>query len=307
MMSSHLKWHRLARVGAMLGLLALAPAGQALAQSIAVTVNGDPITTTEVDEQMKYLRLIHEPTSRDDAIESLVGDRIKLRQANKYGIDASDASLTQTLSQIALKAKTNANALVQALQAAKLNTDLVRSHIRSLAAWNEYVRSRNKSLSVSEEDVSAAIAKDAKLQKGDTDYTLQQIVFVVPVGASPAVIEQRTREAQALRQRFQDCSSGLPLARALPDVAIKPPITKTAGSLSAATKTALEQTSKGRLTAPDRTAAGVEMIAVCGVTDDADKSSVRDTVQARLLTERLSTQADQLYKEVRALAVVEKR
>lgn len=307
MMSAQFTWHRLVRFGALLGLLALLPAGPALAQSIAATVNGDPITTVEVDEQMKFLRLIHEPASREEAVESLVADRIKLRQANKYGIDASDASLTQTLSQLALKANTNANALVQSLQSAKLNTDLVRSHIRALAAWNEYVRSRNKSLSVSEEDVSAAIAKDAKLQKGDTDYTLQQIVFVVPVGASPAIIEQRLREAQALRQRFQDCSSGLPLARALPDVAVKPPITKTAGSLSAATKAALEQTSKGRLTAPDRTASGVEMIAVCSVTDDADKSSVRDTVQARLLTERLSKQADQLYKEVRALAVVDKR
>ncbi len=284
----------------------LAPVAPAFAQAIAVTVNGDPITTIEVDEQMKFLRVLKQPASRDTAMEDLIADRLKLRQANKFGIDATEAGMTQTLNQLSVRNKTTSQALVAALQAAKANTDLVRSHLRALSAWNDYVKSRNKSLAVSDNDVTAALASDASLGKGLTEYQLQQVVFVVPVNSPPSLYESRLREAQALRTRFTDCASGLPLARALPDVAIKPPISKTTSTLPEATRKALETTGKGRLTPPDRTAAGVEMIAVCGMDEDIDNSSIRDNVQEKLLTERLAKEAERLYKDLRATAVVEK-
>ena len=293
-----------------LAALALGAAGAAqpaAAQALAVIVNGDPITTTEVDEQMKYRRLIHQSATRDDAIEDLIGDRLKLRAANRQGVDASDADFAQVLNQIAAKAKTSSSALLADFQKAKLNIDLVRTHLRSIAAWNDLVKARYKALNVSEQEVDAAMSRDASLGKAQTDYTLQQIVFVLPAGASPALVEQRTREAQALRGRFSDCASGVPLARALPDVAVKPPVNKTDSTLSEVSRKALQQVDRGRLTQPDRTPAGIEMIAVCGKEDDSNRTSVRDGVRATLLVDRLSKEADAMYKELRARAVVEKR
>ena len=293
-----------------LAALALATVGgprPAAAQALAVIVNGDPITTTEVDEQMKFRRMIHQSATRDEAIEDLIGDRLKLRAANRAGIDASDAGLAQVLNQIATKANTSSSALAGDFQRAKLNIDLVRSHLRALTAWNDLVKSRYKALNVSDDEVNAAISRNASLGKGQTDYTLQQIVFVLPVGASPAVLEQRMREAQALRGRFGDCASGIPLARALPDVAIKPPVNKTEASLSEASRKALQQIDRGRLTQPERTQAGIEMIAVCGKEDDGNTTSVRDGVRATLLVDRLSKEADAMYRELRSRAVIEKR
>ena len=115
------------------------------------------------------------------------------------------------------------------------------------------------------------------------------------------------REAQALRSRFSDCAQGIPLARALPDVAVKAQIVKTAITMSEGTRKALEQVQKGRLTNPERTVSGLEMVAVCNRSDDGDNASVRDTVQSNLLVERLGKEADRMYKELRDRAVVEKR
>lgn len=292
---------------AVLAMLACMPARPAFAQALAAIVNGDPITSTEVDEQMKFRRLTRQSATRGEALEDLIADRLKLRAANRGGIDANDASFSQALNQVAARAKTSATALLAEFQRARLNTDLIRSHVRSMAAWNEFVKSRYKALSVSQSEVDAAIARDASLSKGSTDYTLQQIVFVLPVKATPAVIEQRMREAQALRGRFSDCAQGIPLARALPDVAVKAQIVKTAITMSEGTRKALEQVQKGRLTNPERTVSGLEMVAVCNRSDQGDTASVRDTVQSNLLVERLGKEADRMYKELRDRAVVEKR
>jgi peptidyl-prolyl cis-trans isomerase SurA len=290
-----------------LGVATLSVPSAALAQAIALTVNGEPITTTEVDEQMRFLRIVKQPASRDQAIEDLIADHLKLRQANKVGIDASDASLNAAFLGAANKAKTTTSALLAEFQRAKLNTDLIRSHFRAIGSWNDYVKSRNKSLAVSEEDVTAAMAKDSNLGKSETDYQLQQIVFVLPIGATPAVVEQRTREAQTLRNRFQGCAQGLPMARALPDVAVKPPITKKSTTLPENTRKELEQTGNGRLTPPARTATGIEMVAVCSADEDIDHTSIRDSVANQLLTDRLAKVGEQLYKDLRANAVIERR
>lgn len=293
-----------------LAALALGAAGAAqpaAGQALAVIVNGDPITTTEVEEQIKYRRVIHQSATREEAIEDLIGDRLKLRAANRQGVDASDADFVQVLNQVATKAKTSSSALASDFQRAKLNIDLVRSHLRAMAAWNDLVKARYKALNVSEQEVDAAISRDASLGKAQTDYTLQQIVFVLPAGASPTMVEQRTREAQALRGRFADCATGVPLARALPDVAVKPPVNKTEATLSDGSRKALQQVERGRLTQPDRTPAGIEMIAVCNREDVNNATSIRDGVRATLLVDRLSKEADAMYKELRTRAVVDKR
>ena len=286
---------------------AVVPAGPAAAQAIAAVVNGDPITTTDVDQQMVFLKIIKRPASRADALEQIVSDQIKLRQANKYGIDASDQDLSSTLARIAASAKLTSQGLADALQKNKAATNSIRNHLHALAAWDNYVRARNKSLSVSEEDVTAAIARMGGMTKDATDYTLQQIVVVVPVNASQDVGAQRQREAQALRTRFDGCGTGLALARALPDVAIKPAFNREAKDLAEGARKELEQTQSGRLTQPQRSGTGFEMIAICAKDDGADRTTLRDTVQANLVRDRLAAVGDQMYKELRATAVVEKR
>ena len=289
---------------ALLALVAVSPR-PAFAQAIAAIVNGDPITTTEVEEQMKFRRLVKEPATRDAALEDLIGDRIKLRAANRAGIDASDAGFSQALAALSAKAKLTSAALLAELQRTKLNVDLLRSHVRALAAWDDLVKSRYKALSVSREEVDTAMAKSGGGR--DVDYTLQQIVFVLPVNATPAIIEQRTREAEALRGRFQDCESGIPLARALPDVAIKSAITKSEASMNDATRKVLADVQKGRLSVPSRTSSGIELVAVCNKSTDTDTTTARETVQSSLLTQRLSKESDRMYKELRDRAIVVKR
>ena len=60
-------------------------------------VNGDPITTFDVAEYGKILRLEHKPASQADALEAVVGDHLSYDEARHWGIDAADSDVTSAL------------------------------------------------------------------------------------------------------------------------------------------------------------------------------------------------------------------
>jgi len=132
--------------------------------------------------------------------------------------------------------------------------------------------------------------------------------LLVPRGAAPAVVEARKREAEGLRARFQNCSEGLRLAMALPDVAVRASIKKESAELGQLQRDALNNTPVGRLTPPDITPQGVELFAVCNKTDSKDtdtpaKREARDTV----FNERYLALSKKYLKELRTQALIETR
>ena len=289
----------------LLGVAISVGVNTAKAQAIVTAVNGDPITTFDIDEHAKILKLTRRPAGREAALEDVIADRLKFDEARKWGIDAADSDITAVLARLAAESKMQPQAWAEAAQRAHIDMDTVRYHLRALGAWDAFVRSRNKTLGVSDEEISAQLAKQGTAAK-ITDYDLRQVVFVVPVGASPAVIDARIKEAQALRNRFTDCESGLPLARALPDVAVKEPTNRASDTLSPELRNLLADTPKGRLTTPNRDASGIEMIAVCDKTEDSEPTTLRERVQKELLNDKLAVQAEDMYKTLRASAVVSK-
>ena len=275
----------------------------ARAQAVVTAVNGDPITSFDVSEYGKILRLEHKPASSADALESVVSDRLRYDEARHWGIDATDSDLSAALQRVAASLKMDVNAFTQASAKAKIDLDTIRGHLRASAAWDNLVRARNKGVGATEEEINAAIAKGGTDKV--TSYRLQQIVFVVPANPSPAVLQARLDAAKALRNRFDGCNNGLQLARQLPDVAVKEPMSRTSESFSPALRKVLSETQKGMLTIPDRTTNGIEMIAICDKSD-GDTSTLHDQVQKNIISEKLVGVSAEMYKELRKTAVISK-
>ncbi len=298
------KWSRgLLLAGFILACGAALPA-PAAAQSVVTAVNGDPITTFDVDEYMKILRLEHKPSSRSDALEAVTADRLKYDEARHWGIDSSDSDIGSALARIASTVKMDAQGFSEAAGKAKIDLDTVRNHLRAIAAWDNLVRARNKGLGVTEEEVTAEIAKGTVGKI--TNFRLQQVIFVLPANATPASVESRIAQARALRNRFDGCDTGLQLARALPDVAIKESINRTSDNLSAGLRKVIAETPRGMLTVPERTTNGVEMVAVCEKSDANDTSTLRERVQKDLVANKLVAESAKMYKDLRATAVIGK-
>lgn len=289
---------------AVAGAAASLGAGPAAAQAVVTAVNGDPITSFDVSEYEKILRLERKPASHADALEAVVGDRLRYDEARHWGIDSSDSDMTAALQKTAASVKMDVQTFSQAAGRAKINIDTIRTHLRAMAAWDNLVRARNKGVGVSEEEIAAAIAKGGTDKV--TNYRLQQVIFVLPVNPTPAIVEGRLAEAKALRNRFDGCETGLQLARSLPNVAIKEPMSRSSDALSPGLRKVLAETQRGMLTPPDRSTNGVEMVAVCDKDDAKDDSTLHEQVQKNLIAGKLVAVSEQMYRDLRKSAVISK-
>lgn len=290
----------LAAAGACAGL----GASPAAAQAVVTAVNGDPITSFDVAEYEKILRLEHKPASHADALEAVVADRLRYDEARHWGIDAADGDITSVLQKTSAAVKMDTQAFSQGAAKAKIDLETIRSHFRSMAAWDNLVRARNKGVGVTEEEVAAAIARGGTDKV--TNYRLQQVIFVLPVNPTPAIVESRIAEAKALRNRFDGCETGLQLARSLPNVAVKEPMNRSSDALSPGLRKVLAETQRGMLTVPDRSTNGVEMVAVCDKDDAKDDTTLHEQVQKNLIAEKLVAVSAQMYRDLRKSAVISK-
>jgi peptidyl-prolyl cis-trans isomerase SurA len=287
----------------LLGLALASPPVRA--QVIVESVNGDPITTVDLEMRMRMLRVQHKPATREAAIDDLIADRLKQRETNKYSIDANDQDQANYLNTEAKTLNLNSQAYLANLARAGVSTDHVKAHLHSAAAWYNYIHALNRNVGVSERDIKAEMAKQDK-RKQTADYIMHQIVLVVPLNASGEVFQRRMREAEALRTRFTDCATGLQLARSLPDAAVKEQLSRNAASFSEQVRDLLDRTPVGHLTPPTRGSGGVEMLAICQKFENADDSTLHDRISALLLDQHLKKESDRLYAEVRAHAVITK-
>jgi peptidyl-prolyl cis-trans isomerase SurA len=175
-------------------------------------------------------------------------------------------------------------------------------------AWSNLVRGRFKaSLEIPDSDVEAQLElhkPDEKNQVG-YEYIVRPIILVVPHGSPDSAYDARKRDADALRARFQNCSDGIPFARALKEVAVRDPVNKSSADLQQALRDILDKTDVGHLTPPEQTAEGVQMFAVC-----SKKESKSDTPGLRqerdeLFQEKFGEKAKRYLQDLRRAAMIE--
>jgi peptidyl-prolyl cis-trans isomerase SurA len=281
------------------------PGSQARAQVIIATVNGDPITDIDVNERMKLLRILRQPATHDAALESMIDDQLKLDETAEFKVKASDSEIAQQIGKDAAKLKMAPQALLEELQSSGILESNFKEYFAAEYQFLLLVEAYNKGIDASETEVRAELAKDGGKAAAGTDYQLRQIIFAVFGSTATATdVEEKMKAAEQLRTRFTDCASGIPLAQGMDDVAIKEPLTRNSLQLSDSVKDLLDKTPVGHLTPPERTADGIEMIAVCakGVSDD--DTALRNAISQRLLEAEMEADAAKRLKEMRARAVV---
>ena len=299
-----LRFSRVAWLSGVLLAASLLSAPTLRAQQLVATVTGDPITSYDVEQRMRLLRVMKENASRDAAIETLITDRLKIREMSKYQIAATEQDILTQGARDAARAKMSPAALGQGLQGARIDADHWKDHFRAEYVWNVYVAALNKTIEISEEDVRKELAKRGK-NTAVTEYVLRQVVFVI-AGNAGGNAEGRLREANGLRTRFTDCQSGEALTRAMNEVALKEAMTRTSATVPDQLREVLDHTPIGHLTPPQRTPSGIEMIAVCSRKDVRDDNTAGADIRNELLYNRLEGESQKLFADIRKRAIVVK-
>jgi Parvulin-like peptidyl-prolyl isomerase len=306
--------HRLSSLilGCAASLLLMVCAMPAHAQSVAVMVNGDPITNYDIEQRSKLNFLTtHKQADRQQVINELIDEKLKIKEAKKYGVDPSASDIDQAFASMSGRMRVSPEQLTKSLESQGIRPDTLKARIRADMVWTSLVRGRYKeSLQVGEKDVAAAVqasGSDEKQEGEAFEYKMQPIVLIVPRGSAPAAIEGRQKEAEALRSRVQSCAEANALFKSMPNAAIRDIVVKTSADIPPVLREVLDKTPIGHLTAPEITKQGVEMVALCArqptTVDTPKKKEIRDKMYA----EKYEAKSKWYLQEIRKAAMIEYR
>ncbi len=135
---------------ALLVLAALAPARGARAQAIVASVNGDPVTNTDLAERAKLLRAMGMPSS-PSAMDSLIQSRLKASEINKYNITSCRIRMAPTIPLLCRKGAYDRHAAPAADRGGPCRPKHLENFFSIHVAFNMYTRARNRAVEASRE------------------------------------------------------------------------------------------------------------------------------------------------------------
>jgi peptidyl-prolyl cis-trans isomerase SurA len=294
-----------------LAALALAAAGIAPAPAVAqvvVVANGSPITVYDIEQRTKLMATsTHKAPTRQEVIQELIDDRLKIAKAKSYGFEIGDTEVEQAYDNMARAQHVTTAQFSQMIERSGITPSSIKARIRAELTWSQLVRGKfSSSLQVGDSDINNALRSR---NESDADavgyiYTLYPIMVLVPQGSPPATIEAKKREAENLRGRFVSCKDGLPFARALRDVAVREPLTRGSGDLPEQLRAVLADTPVGHLTAPDVTGQGLQMFALCDKKESKTDSALKRETRQQLFAKRYDAEAKKYLDEIRKQAMI---
>jgi len=280
----------------------------ALAQAqVVVVANGSPITAYDIEQRTKLIaQSEHKTPPRQEVIQTLIDDRIKIDKAKSYGLVVSDEEINQAFDGMASRQHIPTSQFIQFLNRTGISPDTVKARIRAELTWNQLVRGKfNSVLQVGESDVAVAMRERNETDTVGYIYTLYPVIVVVPSGSQPALAEAKKHEADNLRDRFLNCKEGLELARGLRDVAVREPVTRSSADLDATLSNLLGSMPLGRLTTPEATSQGWQMFAVCNKKASKTESPLQREVKDKIFRRRYEREANRYLEELRKAAMIE--
>jgi len=294
---------------AALALAAMLLASAAAHAQVVVIANGSPITEYDISQRAKLIATsTHKTPSRQEVIDELINDRLKIARAKVYGLHVDQDEVNKAFANMATRQGISQKQFGEILARSGISAEAIKARIRAELTWNQLVRGKyGPSLQVNEADIARALQQQHETDKADVGYiyTLYPITIVVPSGSSTATIEAKRHIAENLRSRFNNCKDGIALARALRDVAVREPITRASADLPKATRDVLANLQIGHLTTPDVTSLGLQMFALCEKKQTNQESPLKSKLRDEIYAKRFATVSKQYMEEIRKQAMIE--
>jgi len=281
--------------------------------SIEAIVNGIPITTYDVNQRAKLLKLtsrISGAKAKRAALDELIDEKLQTQATQRANIRVSDQQVNEAYASIAQRVKLNPKSLSAALRQSGIQPKTLKSRLRAQIGWSQMVNvGASRGATTSEQEVIAALRADKNRQDGKTSEALEfdvtQITFVIPKAAGKSKDKARKREISNLANRFTSCQEGLNIARRLPDVVVKPLGKRLETELSGPFVPLIRETAVGRLTKPLRTPLGFEAVAVCGKRQVNSSAAQIQAMSQELQGKQAKMTARRFMRDLRRDAMIE--
>ncbi|MEP5151912.1 peptidylprolyl isomerase [Planktotalea sp.] len=180
-------------------LLALSAPQEAHAQNLfatAIKVNDGAITNFEIEERIRFLRLLRAPGDHKTlAREQLIDDRLKVGAARAVGINPAQADIEAGMEEFAQRASLTREEFVKAIEAGGVSEQAFRDFVSAGLSWRQLVQAKfGGRVSISEAEVDRAVASTTAT--GGVRVLLSEIIMAAPPQQAAAVQERAERISQ---------------------------------------------------------------------------------------------------------------
>ncbi|ODT61722.1 MULTISPECIES: peptidylprolyl isomerase [Paracoccus] len=131
---------------ALAAVIATGAGAPALAQNLfapVVYVNDSAVTRYEVDQRMRFMRVIGAPDASAAAAEqALIDDRLRVQAARQIGVEITPEGLQAGLEEFAGRAGLDAAGFIAQLERAGVEDGVFRDFVEAGTVWREVVRAR---------------------------------------------------------------------------------------------------------------------------------------------------------------------
>jgi peptidyl-prolyl cis-trans isomerase SurA len=294
---------------ALLATLALAASMLLVAPAraqVAAIVNGEPITALDISERQKIHRGSNKNVSRREVLEELIEYKLKLQVAQRANISPTDAEVNRAFASMATRSGRTLAQFEQALAQGGIDAGRLKARVKSDLAWQQYVQANASNIIVRDADLVAAMnARGQNMQLKSVQYSMQQVIFVVRRNAPDSQKQARLKEAESLRARLTSCDQVADVARQYNEVVIKPPVFRLSSDLGPSLQKLLETLPDGRMTPPEVTTNGIEVVAICSRREVPADISANRELRNELLGKRLEAYEKRILEKMRQTSIIQ--
>ena len=280
------------------------------AQSVAVMVNGEPITNYDVEQRTKLNFLTtRKQMARQEVIDELINEKVKIKEAKRFGVDPSASDIDQAFAGMGSRMRLSVDQLAKTLESQGVRPETLKARLKADMVWTSLVRGRYKeSLQVGEKDVAAAAQEGDEASQAEAfEYKMQPIVLIVPRGSAPAAVDLRRKEAESLRERVQTCEQANSYFKSMQNAAIREAVTKTSADIPGPLRELLNKTPIGHLTPPEVTKQGVEMVALCERKPTKVDTPKKREIREKMYAQKYEAKSKAYLNDIRKAAMIEYR
>jgi peptidyl-prolyl cis-trans isomerase SurA len=284
----------------------------AQAQTVAVMVNGEPITDLDIEQRMKLDAVsTHKQPTKQEVVDELINEHVKIKEAKKFGVDPTSSDIDDAYGQMSQRMRITPDQLSASLEKQGIRPDTLKQRIKADLVWGSLVRGRYKEkLQVGEKDVNDAVKAEGgdDAQQADAfEYRMQPVVLIVPKGSPQSTIELRQKDAETLRARIETCDQANQYFKSMPNAAIRDTVIKTSADIPAPLRKILDDTPIGHLTPPEVTKQGVEMVVLCARKPTTIDTPKRKEMRDKMYQKKYEATSNAYLAEIRKAAMIEYR
>lgn len=280
----------------------------AFASEIKYVVNDIPITSGDIAHRAAFLKL---QRKKGDAAQEMIDQTLRMAEAKRLGIRISDAQVEAAYQRFASGNKMQLSQLDGVMEKSGVGKDHFKEFIRAQMAWNQALSARYHSGeggSVTEQDAVRRMLDKGGAKPSATEYMLQQVIFVVPAAERSATLAKRKREADAMRARFNGCTTTREFAKGLIDVTVRDLGRVLAPQLPPDWAEQIKATKVGGATVTRETERGVEFIGICSSREVSDDKTAQMVFQSEGSSDKAADDLSKKYvDELKAKARIVKR